>query len=234
MDVPKKPANSGRSDSLIAAELIEKAYDKAVAKIAASPRAFDYAAFIHELRPLIQQAQGFPPEATRVDSPLFKRWRHEVTDLINRIQRLRYSINCRVGDRLFTLAFNGSTPFAEQRKKFEEDLIDTLAELDVLVKNFDKYGDPKASAKPVVDITKQPAPPKVELAIAEKTQNATDAGAEVAELKWPEKMTAAWLWKHMPLGGYAVLSGTFLAGVTVGNWEPIKQLFLLVVKQFGG
>ncbi len=234
MDVSKKPANSGSSDSPIADELIEKAYDEAVAKIAARPRAFDYAAFIDELRSLIQQAQDFPPDATGVDSPLFKRWRHEVTDLINRIQRLRYSINCRVGDRLFMIASYGSTPSAETRKKFEEDLVDTLTELDVLVKNFDKYGDPKANARSVVDVTKQLAPHKVELAITEKTQNATGAGAEVAELKWPEKMTAAWLWKHMPLSGYAVLSGTFLAGVTVGSWEPIRQLFLLAVKQFGG
>jgi hypothetical protein len=31
----------------------------------------------------------------------------------------------------------------------------------------------------------------------------------------------------MPLSAYAVIGGTFLAGVMVGNWEPIKQLFLL-------
>jgi hypothetical protein len=78
-----------------------------------------------------------------------------------------------------------------------------------------------------VDITKQPAPHKVELAITETIQNATSAGNGPAEIKWPGKVTAAWLWKHMPLSAYAVIGGTFLAGVMVGNWEPIKQLFLL-------
>ena len=234
MDSPKEPTKTASKDPLVADTLIDKAYDETVAKIGSGPRAFDYAAFIDEIRSFIQQAQDFPQDAARVDSPLFKRWRHEVTDVINRIERQRYSVNCHIEGRLFMIASYGSSTSAEKRKKFEDDLVDTLAELDVLVKNFDKYGDPKASAKPVVDITKRHAPHKVELAITETIQNATDAQPAHAEMKWPEKVTAAWLWKHMPLSGYAVLGSAFLTGVAVGNWEPVKQLFLLAVKHFGG
>lgn len=234
MDTPKKSANSLGKDLLIPDAMIDAAYTDTLTKIAAGPRAFDYGAFIDDLRPLIRQAQHFPPDVTSVDSQVFKRWRHEITDLINRIQRKRYSINCHIESRLFMISSYGSSTSAEKRKRFEDDLADTLTELDVLVKNFDKYGDPKASAGPVMDSTKQPAPHTVEVAIAETTQNTASAEPGLAEMKWPEKVTAAWLWKHMPLSAYGVLISAFLAGMAAGNWEPIRQLLGLAVKYFGG
>jgi hypothetical protein len=214
--------------------LIDKGYAEALAKIASPPRAFDYAAFIDELRPLIQLAQEFPPDATSANSPAFKRWRHEVSDLIHRIQRQRYSVNCQVENRQFMITSYGSSTPTQHRRQFEEDLVDTLTELDVLVKNFDKYGDPKTSAKLVVDSTKQPVRRPLEVATTETNPNAQSTVPEPLQMKWPQKVTAAWLWKHMPLSGYAALSGAFLAGVAAGNWEPIKQLFLIAVKRFGG
>lgn len=117
-----------------------------------APRSFDYAAFISDLEPLIEAGKKFDASECRHDSQVFKAWKHEVSDLIHRIERQRYSINTRLNERLFQVATYGHVTNEEQRSRFERDLGDTLHELDVVVSNFSKYGDPKKSATPVAKI----------------------------------------------------------------------------------
>jgi hypothetical protein len=109
---------------------------------------FDYAAFVEELRTLIVRGSALRVDERKLDSESFRRWRHETKDLIDRINRLRYDINCSIASRAFQVRSYSSVSAREQQQAFDRDFEDTLSELDLVVSRFDKYGDPKN--KPVV------------------------------------------------------------------------------------
>lgn len=120
-----------------------------------APRSFGYAEFIEDLEPLIEVGRKFDGADCRHDSQTFKAWKHEVLDLIHRIERQRYSINCQLSDRIFQVPSYGHVTKEEQRHRFEQELGDTLHELDVVVGNFRKYGDPKEAAVPAARVLAQ-------------------------------------------------------------------------------
>lgn len=130
---------------------------------------FDYSAFIDELRALVERGNGFRTDERNCDSESFRRWRHETEDLIHRINRLRYDINCGIGSRAFQVMSYGSVSKQEQQIVFDKDFGDTLSELGLVIARFDKYGDPKkTSEKPVsaivapVEATKKARCPQCE------------------------------------------------------------------------
>ncbi|WP_157658342.1 DUF4145 domain-containing protein [Burkholderia ubonensis] len=124
---------------------------------------FDYSAFIGELRALVERGNEFSAGERHRDSESFRRWRHETEDLIHRINRLRYDINCGIGSRAFQVMSYGSVSEREQQMAFDKDFDDTLSELGLVIARFDKYGDPK-------DISSRPASAVV--AAAEATKKA--------------------------------------------------------------
>lgn len=181
-------------------------------------RIFDYSAFIEELIPLVEQARAFQPMDSHAKSDVFRKWRHEVLDLVTRINRLRYNVNCTIEHRYFVVMGYGSYTERQQREQFDRDLKDTLVELDVVIDRFKKYGDPKAK-----DLTfgsplaKEVAPP-----------------APAPEpLKFPDKVTLHWLFQHLPLSAWVGLAifvgGTFTFGVTVGNWTTVQAWIVRVL-----
>lgn len=109
---------------------------------------FDYAAFIEELRMLFARGKALRTDERNLDSEIFRRWRHETRDLIDRINRLRYDIKCSIETRAFQVLSYSSVSAKGQQQAFDRDFEDTLSELDLVVARFDKYGDPKN--KPVV------------------------------------------------------------------------------------
>lgn len=108
-----------------------------------------YHQFIDELRPLLGQAQELAHLKQLHEDPAFRKWRHEVTDLLERIEQATYSINCSIRERLFdergSYAYS-PTP-SERLAAYDRDLQDTIVELGTIISRFEKFGDPKSEKK---------------------------------------------------------------------------------------
>jgi len=169
--------------------------------------AFDYTAFIGELRELVVRAREFRRDENNLNSESFRRWRHETEELIHRINRLRYDIACAIEGRSFQVMAYGSISAREQEEKFDRDLSDTLAELELVISRFERYGDPKE---------KPPARVNVAQAVP------VAAGPAIPEpLAAPEKVTIGWLLANVPVTWYLTLAlsyaAIFGAGMTVAS-----------------
>lgn len=179
---------------------------------------FDYAAFIAHLTTLVETARGFAPVERHRDHAAFRRWKHEVVDLIVRIGRLRYDVNTGLESRRFQIVGYGSYSSAEEQQVFNRDLDDSLMELQVVIENYKRYGDPKAhmirQQKGLVQLEVVPTPA---------------AGTE--SLKPPEKVTFKWLWEHMSVTVFGTLIAAigiaFSAGIAVGNWTSVQDMFAM-------
>lgn len=178
---------------------------------------FTYAAFIEELRGLIERAGSLFDRAKRGEDEDFRRWRHEVTDLISRIESRKYRINCNVVYRVFDEhgSYTYSPSKAERLATYNRDLQDTITELETLVTHFDKYGDPKAEPP-----AKSAAPP---------SHQALAPPVELSKLLPPEKVTPAWLWQHATvtlwLQGAGLLAASFAIGLAVGQSALFAELY---------
>ena len=163
-----------------------------------------YASFIEALPRLVQQAQALLTNTELADGSDFRRWRHELKDLVQRIEVHGYSVNCDVGGRAFRIAaLAGPVSKESQQARFVRDLQDTIGELELLCSRYRQFGDPRASISP------GPAAPPVPLTS-------------------PEKVTLAWLWQHAPVGLWVsaagVLAVIFLFGVTLGQSKLYTEL----------
>ena len=56
-----------------------------------------YATFIEALPPLVRQAQALLTSTELADGVDFRRWRHDLRDLVQRIEAKGYSVICGVG-----------------------------------------------------------------------------------------------------------------------------------------
>ena len=181
---------------------------------------FTYSAFIEELRGLVERARSLFDRPYLGEDEDFRRWRHEVKDLISRIESRKYRINCRVVYRNFDEhgSYTYSPSKAERMSTYNRDLRDTVTELETLVAHFDKYGDPKA----------EPAPTPA----LEPVRQAAAAPIEQSRLHPPEKVTPAWLWQHATvtlwLQGFGLLATSFAAGVAIGQSALYAELFAKV------
>jgi hypothetical protein len=179
---------------------------------------FTYTAFIEELRPLIQRADSLLDRPEMREDDDFRKWRHEVMDLISRIELRNYSINCQIAYRKFNeLGLYSHLPSKTARMvTYNRDIRDTITELQTLVTHFDKYGDSKAelAANPAFETTQQ----SVE-GLFEKPK---------IGLQPPEKVTPAWLWEHAPvtlwLQGLGIVGASFLVGVSLGQSAVFAEL----------
>jgi hypothetical protein len=179
---------------------------------------FTYTAFIEELRPLIQQANSLldRPEMRECDE--FRKWRHEVMDLISRIELQKYNINCQIAYRKFNElgSYSHSPSKIARMATYNRDIRDTITELQTLVTRFDKYGDPKA------EMAANPA--------FETTQQSAEGLFEKPKIRHqpPEKVTPAWLWEHAPvtlwLQGLGIVGASFLVGVSLGQSAVFAEL----------
>ena len=162
-----------------------------------------YRQFVDELRPLIEQARALFDLDGIHENPAFRKWRHEVTDLIERIEDAGRSVNCSIGERRFDdIGSYTYTPSPRDRlAAFNRELQDTINELATIVERFEKFGDPKAA----------------DVAVAVATP-----------LETPEKITAAWLWGNaaMSLWWIVIVAAVaiFGAGITVGQSSLFKEL----------
>ena len=109
----------------------------------------DYAKFIEELRPLHAEALNLFDDPQTHNAPRFRKWRHLVTTLISAIDERGYSIDCSISSRIFDIATYGSVAQAERVARYNQELQDTINELESIIGFFDKFGDPKVEAKKV-------------------------------------------------------------------------------------
>jgi hypothetical protein len=185
------------------------------------PREWGYPAFIDELKPLIEQAKAFDHHARKHDSEAFRAWRYKVSSLCTRISRTHLDSDTRVDERPFS-----GVPYGKLSAKdvFDRDLNDTLVELDHMVEQFVKFGEPK---------TRLRVTPKTKTADAPSVQEPQEPikAPTVVEPEWPskDKLTLHWLFKNMPASAWAwvgvFLVGAFGVGTTVGSW-PVVQKWL--------
>ena len=177
-------------------------------------KAFDYAGFIDELRELVVRAREFGQDERSLNSESFRRWRHETKELIHRINRLRYDIACDIEGRSFQVMAYASISAREQQAKFDHDMNDTVAELELVISRFDKYGDPKV---------KPASRDNVELAMP-----AAEISTTPLPLAVPDKVTIGWLLAHVPVTWYVTLAAAcvviFGAGMTVASTKLGKTL----------
>jgi len=174
------------------------------------PKAFDYDAFINDLILLVKRADLFTAQDRTHDSDNFRQWQHEVIDLINRISRQRYRINCYVQHRLFRINGYGSYSPDDQRAQFDRALKDTLNELRLVIENYKRYGDPNIGpATSAADSTRNSVLPIIEGVITE-------------ELNWPEGVTLKWLFDKMPANIWwmllSLLGASIIGSFGAGYW----------------
>jgi hypothetical protein len=172
---------------------------------------FTYAAFIQELRSLVERSGPLVDHPEGADSEAFRQWRHEACELIIRINEHKYTINCGVVHRNF-----GSRGWyrndAEKTAAFRRDLADTINELNTLVSYFARYGDPKAGEEHLK---------------SNASSMATRQTSKVA-LQVPEKVTFAWLFQNAPislwLSGAGLLFCAFCFGITLGRSVMFEEI----------
>jgi hypothetical protein len=161
-----------------------------------------YDNFIGEIRSIVDRARDLFDADELEENKDFKRWKKELVSLILAIEDSGYNPRCDVISREFTLfADYGSIPSdAQLRKAFNDDLQDTIDELEIIVNSYDKYGGPNNN-------------------IVKSTP---------AELDYPEKVTIMWLARHMPakllITAIVLLASAFLLGVKFGNTDLYRSL----------
>lgn len=149
-----------------------------------TPTQFNYESFIAELPPLIMRAKAIMSSKNdrRHDSAVFRQWEHEVGDLLQRISQLGYDINTRFYSRKFR-AMSYTSTIGDDLEVFDDDLRDSVIEMELAVSRYEKYGDPKGT----VASKSVASPTPVQVAPAAEP------------VKAPEKVTLAWLWSHVPV-----------------------------------
>lgn len=175
---------------------------------------FDYAAFIGELRALRDSFSNPPSNHRTRDSLEFKLWRHQVSDLIDRIEAKGYDINCRISDRQFRVMSYASISPREQQAAFDKAHAETMIEINTIISNFEKYGDPKATP-PAPAIAPSPPP----------------GHAPKQPLEWNKEATFMWYLKNTPVATlwafgvvvFGLIGGALLVGIFIEKrWPEAK------------
>ncbi len=156
----------------------------------------EYAKFIEELRPLHAEALNLFDDPQTHNAPRFRKWRHSVTTLISAIEDRGYSIDCSISSRIFDIVSYGSVAQTERVAIYNQELQDTINELESIIGFFDKFGDPKAEAKKV-------QPPVLASGVEDNTVS-TDA-PRIGTLK--ERFES-----HPVVWGLALLAVGFVSG----------------------
>lgn len=104
----------------------------------------NYSEFINELKPLLEEARTLFDEKDTHQNARFRKWRHQLTTTINIIENQGYWIDCDIESRIFQVASYGSVSEQEQIAQYNQELQDTINELEIIIQHFTKYGDPQA------------------------------------------------------------------------------------------
>jgi hypothetical protein len=158
----------------------------------------EYNFFIQDLKKLLKEAHNLIDAANYDENHSFRKWRFQVTELVDRIKSEGFYIVCDIKSRSFGNI--NSTVRENQQKQYNMELQDTITEVETIISNHKRYGPPKK-------ITKK--------------QDIKD----IKELDWPQKITLYWLFRHAPISLWIKLAGIVLAALTIGITAGQSQLF---------
>lgn len=151
-----------------------------------------YPLFIDELRALRADIDNLRQEPGLSESVPFRTWRHALSTLLDQMRRNGYPhISCNVQLRSFRPHGDWSTQ--HPANYFHSALHDTVIELDNLISNYDKYGDPK--------------PP----AVVEPSTPLAAPSPAFATLPKPGEVTWAWVRTNVPLSYWNLAAGIVIA-----------------------
>jgi hypothetical protein len=186
---------------------------------------FNYAAFIEELR-ILRDSFAEPPENHQTnESIVFKQWRHQVIDLIQRIRSQGYSINCSIELRRFRITYGYGQPSIHQHKEFfNKAHSETMIEINTIIDNYEKYGAPRN--------------PLLASALSQTALNSSGSDQQRRKEKWDADSPLSWYWQNIParimvrVGIFfcTVIGTAFCAGVIFNVLWP-NSLLSAAIKQ---
>lgn len=107
-----------------------------------------YKHFIELLKPFLQEAATLFGREKLDEDPRFRKWRHEVTTLIDPIEGHGLSVNSAVRDRHFNGWSYTYTPSNRERlDAYNRDLQDSINELQTIVEHYKQFGEPKKPSR---------------------------------------------------------------------------------------
>ena len=157
-----------------------------------------YPLFIDEVRALRADIDNLRTEPNMARSVAFKKWNHALCMLVSSIRKNGYrSTGCYVESRDFEL--DNAYIRHDPTKLFNDELDNTMIELDNVISNYEKYGDPKPPA------ALEPSAP-------------TAVPAVFTTLPKPGELTWAWVRINVPFSYWGLVAGLIItvAGLAFG------------------
>lgn len=158
-----------------------------------------YADVISELGRLAAEAKRLRTHSRMHLDPAFRRWRHEVETCLSQALSAGFEVPGIV--RVHTRRFGVSDRIIDDDEQFamyQREMDDTVIELETIISNYQKFGEPEK-------------------------RNSVD----LKPREWPAKITLAWLFHNAPLSLWiwlaSALLAVFLLGTQVGQSELYKQ-----------
>lgn len=170
-----------------------------------------YKEFIEELTSLLGRANLLFSAPRLKDSQDFKRWKKELEMLFIAIEEEGYQIQCGVISRDFSVfSPYGPTPTAQHRTEaFNNDLQETIHEMEILINNFHKFGEPSRAGSNGTSIKKS------------QERNDDDNLAHlIISLSWRGRVYFVGLL-------FIVLSG----GINLARVSAVRELFQISLEQ---
>lgn len=165
-----------------------------------------YSDFINEIRILQEKSSSLFNKEEIDHNAEFRKWRHNLTAALDAIKSQNYNVNCNVKRRAFTIG--GYSTHEARKNRYNQDLQDTINELETIIKYYNNFGEPK----PLKEPNSENIPKK--------------------ELKYPQKVTLYWLAKHAPIGLWVKFVGMLFAVFVLGlgfsqtvAYKNIQQLW---------
>jgi len=132
---------SARQRGYLEALVAKKSPPMKIFKLIKCQKKLTYDLFIRELDRLITSGETLYNLDQRDLDPKFRRWRLEVTDLIDRINKEGYSVRCSIRDRSFGMYMSYVTE-AYLEEEYNRELQDTLNELSLIKRRYENFGEP--------------------------------------------------------------------------------------------
>jgi hypothetical protein len=160
---------------------------------------------------------NFPKARQQANDAEFRRWKLRLTDLLDRVESLGYDVRCGVVHRHFQAAYDSGSD-----RVWVHDMTETLSEIELIIENYEKYGDPARTRKGRTSwFGEGPVPPKASTpaeapVLAPATEPVTVSAP--TPLAAPEKVTIGWMIHNVAWKGWTAL-GSLFALVAVGAYN---------------
>jgi len=169
-----------------------------------------YQDFIGELRDLVKNGEVLRSQSLTHENPKFREWRHRAENLVREALAHNYRLpgTFKSDGRTYRAMYPGAS-FPANATALEKELGDSLIELRYLIEQFEKYGEPM----------------RTQLIGAADPQ--PQAAVPAPALAQPEKVTLAWLVKHVSVGFWlkalSLALGILLLGAAIGRAQTFAS-----------